>query len=129
MDRRKEVTYTRICANYRPEKTDPNRIHITGDGNLIKYPRDIGKQTADLLTVKLLINSVISIPGAKFMSLDIRNFYLMAPMDRPEYVCLKLSDFPDNVIHNMNLTKLQPGKDTSLRSANEQYTVSHRQGS
>jgi hypothetical protein len=25
MDRRKNITYGRICANYRPEKTNPNR--------------------------------------------------------------------------------------------------------
>ena len=25
MDRRRNITYGRICANFRPEKTDPNR--------------------------------------------------------------------------------------------------------
>jgi hypothetical protein len=92
-DRRKDVTYARICANYRPEKADPNRIRITLGGNLVNYPGDVGTRTADLLTVKLLLNSVISTPGAKFMSLHISNFYLMAPMDRPEYVRMNLDDF------------------------------------
>jgi tRNA splicing ligase len=25
-ERRKDVTYTRICCNYRPEKEDPHRV-------------------------------------------------------------------------------------------------------
>jgi hypothetical protein len=85
-DRRKDVTYARICTNYRPEKADPNRIRITLGRNVVNYPGDMGTRTADMLTVKLLFNSVISTPGAKFMSLDISNFYLMAPMTRYEYV-------------------------------------------
>jgi hypothetical protein len=66
-DRKKDVTYARICVNYRPEKADPNRCRITLGGNLINYPGDVGTRTADMLTVKLLLNSVISTPGAKFM--------------------------------------------------------------
>ena len=72
-ERKKDITYVRICANYRPEKEDPNRIRITLGGNLVNYPGDVGTRTADLLTVKLLLNSVISKPNAKFMSLDISN--------------------------------------------------------
>jgi hypothetical protein len=102
-DRRKDVTYARICADYRPEKSDPNCIRITVGGNLVNYPGDVGTKTADLLTVKLLLNSVISTPVAKFMSMDISNFYLMAPMDRPEYVRMNLSDFPDEIIEEYNL--------------------------
>jgi hypothetical protein len=63
-ERRKDITYARICADYRPEKSDPNRIRITVGGNLVNYPGDVGTRTADLLTVKLLLNSVISTPGA-----------------------------------------------------------------
>jgi hypothetical protein len=105
-ERRKDITYARICADYRPEKSDPNRIRITVGGTLVNYPGDVGTITADLLTVKLLLNSVISTPGARFMSLDISNFYLMAPMERPEYVRMNLSDFPDEIINEYNLRAL-----------------------
>ena len=94
-ERRKDITDAQICANYRPEKADPNRIGITLGGNLVNYPGDVGTRTADMLTVKLLFNNVTSTPGAKFMSLDISNFYLMAPMTRYEYVRMNLDDFPD----------------------------------
>jgi hypothetical protein len=54
-------------------------------GNLVNYPDNCGAPTADLLTIKLLFNSVISIGNAKFMTIDIEDFYLMTPMKRYEY--------------------------------------------
>ena len=102
-DRRRDITYARICANYRPEKEDPHRIRITLGGNLVNYPGDVGTKTADMLTVKLLLNSVISTPGARFMSMDISNFYLMAPMTRYEYVRMNLDDFPEEIIEEYKL--------------------------
>ena len=64
---------------------------------------DNGTPTADLLTVKLHLNSVISTPGARFMGIDIKNFYLNTPMDRPEYLKMKLDNFPDDVIEHYGL--------------------------
>ena len=67
---------------------------------------DNGTPTADLLTVKLLLNSVISTEGARFMGIDIKNFYLNTPMERSEYLRLKLDNFPDDVIKHYNLREL-----------------------
>ena len=68
-DRKKDVTYARICCNVRPEKVnEPNRCRITVGGDRINYPYEVATPTADLLTVKLLLNSVISTEGAKFCS-------------------------------------------------------------
>jgi hypothetical protein len=50
-------------------------------GNFINYPGNCGTPTADLLTVKILLNSIISMPNAKFMTIDIKDFYLNTPMD------------------------------------------------
>ena len=38
LDRLKNVTYGRICANYRPEKTDPNRSRLTIGSDRLKFP-------------------------------------------------------------------------------------------
>ena len=81
-DRLKDVTYARIVCNYRPEKKDPHQCRITVGVNMINYPGDCGTPTADLLTVKLLLKSVISTEGARFMILDISNIYLMTPLKR-----------------------------------------------
>ena len=72
-------------------------------GDRINYPGDCGTKTDDLLTAKLLLNSVISTKEAKFMTLDIANFYLCTPLTRKEYLKMKLSDFPDSVIKHYQL--------------------------
>jgi hypothetical protein len=49
------------------------------------------------------INSIVSTPGAKFMSLDISNFYLETSMKRYEYMRMKLQDIPDEIIEQYKL--------------------------
>ena len=65
---------------------------------MTNHPGDCSTTTADLLTLKLLLNIVISTEGVRFMILDISNFYLMTPLKQKEYVKMKLSDFPEKVI-------------------------------
>ena len=98
-----KVTYARICANYRPEKDDPYRIRITLGGDQLDVDEDCGTPTADMITTKLLFNSVISTPGAKFATVDVKDFYLCTPMNTPVYMRLKLSDIPENIIDQYNL--------------------------
>ena len=100
----KDVTYGRICDNYTPEKSDPYHIQLTVGGNLINILGDCGTPTADMLIVKLLLNSTILAKGAKFMTIDISNFYLNTPMERPKYMRLKISNMPNKIIeqHKLN---------------------------
>jgi hypothetical protein len=84
-DPRGDATYGRIVCIYREGKKDKYRTQIKMNGNLINYPGNCGTPTADLLTVKLLLNSIISTPNAKFMSIDIKDFYLCTLMARYEY--------------------------------------------
>jgi hypothetical protein len=62
--------------------------------------------TANLLTVKLQINSIISTAGAKFMTMDIKDFYLNTPMVRYKYMRIKLADMPADVIEHYNLNEI-----------------------
>eukprot|EP00804_Cyclotella_cryptica_P011576 CCRYP_012089-RA/>CCRYP_012089-RA protein AED:0.20 eAED:0.20 QI:0/0/0/1/1/1/3/0/784 len=110
----KTSPYGRIAANYRPEKEDPYRIRLTVGGNRITYPGDCGTPTADMLTTKILLNSAISTKGARFMTIDIKDFYLNTPMVRPEYMRLKLSDIPTTSLNSTNLTNLSLLMDTSM---------------
>ena len=73
-ERWKDATYVRVIVNYRPEKGEPYRTRLTIGGNLIVYPGDCVTPTVDLLKVKLLLNSVISTPDAKFTTIDIKDF-------------------------------------------------------
>ena len=87
----------------RPEKTEKNRTRLVVGGNRINYPGEVGTPTADMLLAKILFNSVISTKGARFMTGDIKNFYLMTPLKRKEYVKLKLADIPLEVINEYKL--------------------------
>jgi hypothetical protein len=69
-------------------------------GDKVHYPGDAGTPTADLITVKLLINSIFSTAGAKFMTMDIKDFYLNTPMTRFEYMRLCIADMPEDVIEH-----------------------------
>ena len=67
-------------------------------GGIINYLEDCGKPTADLLTIKLMLNSIISMQNVKFMTMDIKKFYLNTPLKWYEYLHLKLADIPPDVI-------------------------------
>ena len=53
--------------------------------------------------VKILFNSVILTKGAKCVMLDVKDFYLNTPMARYEYMQLKLTDIPEEIVIEFNL--------------------------
>ncbi|KAL7466426.1 hypothetical protein ACHAXS_006719, partial [Conticribra weissflogii] len=67
-------------------KPDPNRVKITVGGNLIEYPHEVTTQTADLVTTKILWNSVVSYPNTKYVYADVKSFYLNTPIEHFEYM-------------------------------------------
>ena len=105
----KKPTYLRICANYRPQKEDPYRVRFTVGGNLIDYPGETYTPTADLTTAKLLLNSVISTEGARFLCIDLSNFYLITPFSSPdqyEYMWIPLWAIPEDIMKEYNIDEL-----------------------
>jgi len=82
----KKITYARITTDYREKKADPYRIRLTVGGNLIDFPGPITSTTAELTTAKLLWNSVLSTLNARFLCLDVENYYLCTPMKSLEYM-------------------------------------------
>jgi hypothetical protein len=72
-------------------------------GNSINYPDNFGTPTADIYTIKLMFNSIISTPNSKFMTIDIKDFYLMMPMDCYKYFRMKLELFPQDIINEYAL--------------------------
>ena len=94
-DRRRDIAHVRVVCEVRPGKDDPNQTRITVAGGNIQCSYDIGTPTASLDLVKLMLNSVLSRPGAKFACLDAKNFYLQTPeMEKKEYVRIKYADVP-----------------------------------
>lgn len=102
----RKVTYGKIVVSIRPQKKEVERTRLTVGGNLIDYPGDVSTKTADLTTAKILFNSVLSTPTAKFMGIDLKNFYLNTPMARYEYMRLPIDIIPDEIIAQYNLLPL-----------------------
>jgi hypothetical protein len=92
-----------VVCEVRPEKDDPDRTRITIGGSRICYPGDVGTNTASLELFKLLLNSVLSRKGARFSTIDLKNFYLDTPMPDPEYVRIKITDIPAEFIEEYKL--------------------------
>ena len=103
VDRRKDITYTSFVCEYKPNKEEKERTRVCIMGTRIVVPYDIGTPTGSLELTKLMINSVLSREGARFACFDIKNFYLGTPLDRPEYVKIKITDIPQEVIDEYNL--------------------------
>jgi hypothetical protein len=78
-------------------------MQFTVGGNRINYPSEVATLTAEMLVVKMLFNSVISMKGAQFMTMDISNFYLMTPLHHAKFIQIKLSDIPNEVINKYKL--------------------------
>jgi hypothetical protein len=110
MPQDREATYPRFVCSERPQKTEKYRTRMTIGGNRIDYPGDKSTRTAELETTKILLNSVISTAEAKFCTMDITNFYLNTPLDRPEYLRIPVNLIPTEIMNEYNLeTKVKNG--------------------
>ena len=99
------MTYIRICADYRPNKTDPYHVHATVGGNMLNYDGPVKTPCADTTTFKLFLNSVISTPNARFLDIDNENFYLESHLPDPEYMLIPYNIIPDDIKEEYNLEK------------------------
>jgi hypothetical protein len=95
-----KYTYARVCLDHRPQKEDPYQIRITAGGNLIKYAGELSVRSADITTAKLLWNSVVSTKDARYICIDLKNFYLTANLEYFEYMKIPLSLFPQWIIEH-----------------------------
>ena len=70
-----------MCT-YRTKKEEENQTRLTIEGNLITdYEGNVTIDTAGLELIKVHWCSVLSTSGAKYMKMDIGNFYLNTELD------------------------------------------------
>jgi hypothetical protein len=104
----RKVTYGSFVVDIKEEK---ERTRLTVGGDQIEYPGDKSTRTAGLTTAKILINSVISTQGDKFLVIDINNFYFNTHLGRFEYMVINLAWLPQETIEKYDLNELaQDGK-------------------
>jgi hypothetical protein len=102
----KDVTYGSFSCNLKPNKAETHQTRLTTGGDRINYPEDVGTPTADMTLVKILLNSIISTKGAKCVMLDVKDFYLNTPMKQYKYMCLKLSNIPEEILIKYKLREI-----------------------
>ena len=102
----RKVTYGRIVVDYRPTKSEPNRTRLTVGGDRIDYPGVVRTDTADMLTAKLLLNSVVSTSRARCCILDIKDFYLNNLLPRFEHMRIELKLTPKEIVQEYELDKI-----------------------
>jgi hypothetical protein len=90
----------------KPNTEEKEGTRLTAGGDRINYTEDVGTPTANMTTVKILLNSVISTKEAKHVMLDLKDFYLNTPMKRYKYMRLKISNIPKEIIQEYKLHKL-----------------------
>ena len=58
------------------------------------------------MTVKMHLNRFISTKGARYCTIDLKDFYLNKPMERPEFMRLKITDLPPEFVALYNLINI-----------------------
>jgi len=60
----------------------------------------VASPVASLLETKLILNSVISDAdkGARFLTADVKDFFLAMPMQKPEFMKVLLNHSPPDII-------------------------------
>jgi hypothetical protein len=102
----RKVTYGSFIVDIKDHKEEKEKTRLTVGGDQIEYPGDKSARTAGLTATKILINSVIFTQGAKFLVIDIHNFYLNTPLGRFEYMVINLASLPQETIDKYNLNEL-----------------------
>jgi hypothetical protein len=102
----KTPTYLSIVVDVRPQKEETHRVRFTCGGDKIAYAGNVSTPTADMSTIKIHLNSTISTKDAKYMTMDVVDFYLNNPLPTLEYMRIPVWAIPKVIMDNYNLWPL-----------------------
>jgi hypothetical protein len=81
-------------------------MRLTVGDNWIVHHGNVSMPMVKMMTVKMHLNSMISMKGAQYCTFDLKDFYLNMSMEQPEYVQMKVSDLPQEFVDLYDLTKM-----------------------
>ena len=70
---------------------------------MIDFPGDKSTKVADIVTVKCLLNNVLSTAGARAACIDIKDFYLNNDLPNAKYICFTVDSIPPEFWKQHNL--------------------------
>ena len=105
---RQPITYASFICNHRPLKTEQWIVRLIVGGDKLEYTADSGSPAIKLVETKILVNSVIldAQKVARFMSCNLKDFYLATLMENPEFIKVNLKFFPEEIINKYTLRTL-----------------------
>jgi hypothetical protein len=102
----KTPTYLSIVVDIRLQKEETLCVRFTCGGDKIVYAGNVSTPTADMSTIKIHLNSTISTKDAKYMTMDVVDFYLNNPLPTLEYMRIPVWAIPKIIMDNYNLWPL-----------------------
>ena len=83
-------------------------MRLVVGGDKLPYANDSGSPAANLLDTKIILNSFISqaSKGARFLSCDLKDFFLTTPMATSEYMKIPYKYFPADIRKQYNLESI-----------------------
>ena len=103
----RRVTYRKKECSIWPTKAKTHCVRLTVGGDCLDYPSDPSSTCASITTTKILLNSTISTPGARFATANVSNFYYRTPMNRYKYMKIKFDKIPKEIVDAYNLATLE----------------------
>ena len=113
-----DIPQDRLISYFNPQlkmKLNAELLHVfrirgTYGGNRSDYEGDKAAYTADMPTLKILLNLTVSDPDRKFMTADIVSMYLHTRLERKEYMSIDLKFFSPAARLRYGVDKfIQPG--------------------
>ena len=81
-----DITHGSMVRDHRPLKKEKHRCQLDVGGDRLTYDNETAAPVANLLEAKLILNSIISTRNAKFLTVDIKDFFLSSKMKKPEFI-------------------------------------------
>lgn len=100
------------------------RVRGTVGGDRVQYDQYRSSFTASLSTVKLLLNAVVS-EQAEWMTIDIKDYYLGSPMEKPVYMHIPLKHIPDDIQQRYSLRSLAVNDKVLVEIRKGMYGLPH----
>ena len=94
-----------MVCDFRPLKAEKYRVRLTVGGDRLEYKHDATSPAASLIETKMLLTSVISdsAKGARFFTLDNKDFFLQTEMQDHEFMRIHAKYFSDELKNKYNL--------------------------
>ena len=106
----RHATYVNFVCVIRPQKAETHRVRMTFGGDRLDYPGDPSSPATSMLTTKIHLNSTISDAknGARYLNLDIKNFFLGSHMDYFQYARVHASLIPTEIFNEYPSLVVEP---------------------